>query len=57
MNEAEHEGHQQVRLTLRLPPRAYKTCALCKYDFVTPLLLPDNNGEASCHRCGGDGGP
>jgi len=53
MDEAEREGHQRARLTLRLPPRAHKRCALCQSDFVVPLPLPNanENDDPSVIRC------
>ena len=35
MNTAENEGHRRARLTLRLPPRAHKTCALCEQRYIS----------------------
>jgi len=37
MNTAENEGHRCTRLTLRLPPWAHKTCALCEQRYNVPL--------------------
>lgn len=51
MNAAENEGHRRARLTLRLPPRAHKTCTLCLQNFVVPLATLDENGDPSRTRC------
>jgi hypothetical protein len=66
MNEAEHQqarltlrvpaGPPRTCLTLRIPPRAYEICLLCRSDFVVPLsILNINENEEPlamrCRRC------
>jgi hypothetical protein len=46
--------HEQPRrLTVHLPPRAHKSCALCKSDFLIPVptLNTDGNDQLLVTRC------
>jgi hypothetical protein len=42
-----HEGDPASRLTVRLPRRAQKTCALCRSVFITHLSIPVSNESHS----------
>ena len=51
MNTAENKGHRRVHLTLRLPPRAHKTCALCEQRYIVPLSNLNDNQDPATMRC------